>query len=99
MSAPTLRNTVPGLTADQLLAAPGTVVVDLRSPGEFAADHVPGAINAPLFGDVERALIGTLYKRVSPEAAFAEARVRVERRIDELVGLPKRAPGTLPMRR
>ena len=38
----------------------------MRSPSEFAEDHVPGAINCPVLDDAERALIGTLYKQVSP---------------------------------
>ena len=40
-------------------------VIDVRSPSEFAEDHVPGAINCPVLDDAERAAIGTLYKQVS----------------------------------
>jgi tRNA 2-selenouridine synthase len=49
------------------LAAHGfDTVIDVRSPSEFAEDHVPGAINLPVLDDAERARIGTLYKQVSP---------------------------------
>jgi len=41
-------------------------VIDVRSPSEFAEDHVPGAINCPVLDDAERAAIGTLYQQVSP---------------------------------
>lgn len=41
-------------------------VFDARSPGEFAADRIPGAINLPVLSDAERARVGTLYKQVSP---------------------------------
>ncbi len=41
-------------------------VIDVRSPSEFAQDHVPGAINCPVLDDAERAAIGTMYKQVSP---------------------------------
>jgi len=41
-------------------------VIDVRSPSEFAEDHVPGAVNCPVLDDAERAMIGTLYKQVSP---------------------------------
>jgi tRNA 2-selenouridine synthase len=41
-------------------------VIDVRSPSEFAEDHVPGAINCPVLDDSERAAIGTLYRQVSP---------------------------------
>lgn len=37
------------------------LVIDVRSPGEFAEDHVPGAVNLPVLSDAERAEIGTAY--------------------------------------
>jgi len=40
-------------------------VIDARTPAEFALDHVPGAISAPVLYDAERAEVGTLYKQVS----------------------------------
>jgi tRNA 2-selenouridine synthase len=44
-------------------------VVDVRSPAEFALDHVPGAINCPVLDDEERARVGTLYAQESPFGA------------------------------
>lgn len=41
-------------------------VIDVRSPAEFAEDHVPGAICLPMLDDEERARVGYLYKQVSP---------------------------------
>jgi tRNA 2-selenouridine synthase len=41
-------------------------IIDARTPSEFAEDHVPGAISAPVLYDAERAEVGTLYKQVSP---------------------------------
>ena len=41
-------------------------VIDVRSPAEFALDHVPEAVNCPVLDDDQRAQIGTLYKQVSP---------------------------------
>jgi tRNA 2-selenouridine synthase len=41
-------------------------VVDARTPSEYALDHVPGAVSAPVLDDAERAEVGTLYKEVSP---------------------------------
>lgn len=46
--------------------------IDVRSPGEYASGHIPGAVNLPLFTDAERARVGTLYKQTSPEAAMKE---------------------------
>jgi tRNA 2-selenouridine synthase len=40
-------------------------IIDVRSPGEFAEDHIPGAINLPVLSDAERERVGTLYKQVS----------------------------------
>jgi len=40
-------------------------VIDVRSPAEFADDHVPGAINLPVLDNDERARVGTLYVQES----------------------------------
>jgi len=37
-------------------------VIDVRSPGEFIAGHIPGAVNIPLFDDSEREAVGIRYK-------------------------------------
>lgn len=41
-------------------------IVDARSEGEYAEDHLPGAINWPSLNDQQRHEVGTLYKQVSP---------------------------------
>ncbi len=41
-------------------------IIDVRTPSEFAEDHIPGAINCPVLSDEERITVGTLYKQVSP---------------------------------
>ncbi len=41
-------------------------VIDVRSPAEYAEDHIPGAINLPVLDDAERARIGTIYTQESP---------------------------------
>ncbi|MDZ4748776.1 MAG: tRNA 2-selenouridine(34) synthase MnmH [Saprospiraceae bacterium] len=47
-------------------------IIDVRSPGEYTAGHIPGATSIPLFTDEERASIGTIYTQISPEEAFTE---------------------------
>lgn len=47
-------------------------VIDVRSPGEFARGHIPGAHSRPLFTDEERAIVGTLYKQQGRDAAVLE---------------------------
>lgn len=41
-------------------------VIDVRSPSEYALDHIPGAVNCPVLDDDERARVGTLYAQKSP---------------------------------
>ena len=40
-------------------AEEGAVLLDVRSPGEFAQGHLPGAHSLPMFSDEERAAVGT----------------------------------------
>lgn len=84
---------LPSASIEQVLGARAPIVVDLRSPGEFAEDHLPGARSLPLFDDLERALIGTLYKQHSPEAAFSEGLKLAQGRIAELVAAIAAAAG------
>jgi rhodanese-related sulfurtransferase len=39
---------VPAAKAHQLVKDDGALLVDVRSPGEFAGGHIPGALNVPL---------------------------------------------------
>lgn len=41
-------------------------IIDVRSPAEFADDHIPGSINCPVLDDDQRIEVGTLYKQSSP---------------------------------
>lgn len=45
------------------------MIIDVRSPAEFADDHLPGAVNLPVLDNDQRAEIGTMYKQISPFAA------------------------------
>ena len=59
------------------------LVIDVRSPAEFALDHIPGAVNFPVLSNDERAQIGTLYKQVSPFAAKKLGAALVSKNIAE----------------
>ena len=48
----------------------GNLLIDVRSPSEYAHAHIPGAINIPLFSDEERKKVGTAYKQESRENAI-----------------------------
>ncbi len=43
-------------------------IVDVRSPSEYAEDHIPGATNCPVLDDAERVRVGTLYQQSPFEA-------------------------------
>ena len=46
------------------------LIIDVRSPGEYAHAHIPSAFSLTLFTDEERAAIGTTYKQESRAAAI-----------------------------
>jgi tRNA 2-selenouridine synthase len=47
-------------------------VIDVRSPLEYSAGHIPGAVNIPLFDDEERVIVGTKYKKEGRIPAIIE---------------------------
>lgn len=52
-------------SADAASLARFDLVIDVRSPAEFAEDHVPGAVNLPVLSNAERAEVGTIYVQES----------------------------------
>ena len=75
------------------------MVIDVRSPSEFADDHIPGAVNLPAMSDEERAVVGTLYKQTSAfEARKTGAAImsrNIARHIDTV--LQDKPPGFRPL--
>lgn len=55
---------------DFLAARANRVLLDVRSPAEFAQGHIPAALSFPLFNDEERARVGTFYKQKGKDAAL-----------------------------
>jgi tRNA 2-selenouridine synthase len=61
-------------------------LIDVRSPAEFAEDHVPGAINLPVLSNAERAEVGTIYvqqsrflaRRIGAAKVFRNAAAHIE---------------------
>jgi tRNA 2-selenouridine synthase len=58
-------------------------VIDVRSPAEYAIDHIPGAINCPVLDNEERHIVGSLYVQVSAFEARKVGAAMVARRIAE----------------
>lgn len=69
---------------DFLGRARSTPVLDVRTPAEFSAGHIPGAVNVPLFSNDERAEIGTIYKHEGREPAVRTGLDRVAPKLTEL---------------
>jgi len=74
------------ITVDALAAYPDRV--DVRTPSEFADDHVPGAENRPVLDDAERARIGTMYAKESSFAAKRTGAALVARNIAAMLEGP-----------
>ncbi|MER1966389.1 tRNA 2-selenouridine(34) synthase MnmH [Castellaniella sp. GW247-6E4] len=56
-------------------------IIDVRTPAEYEADHIPGAINAPVLDNDERVRVGTLYTQESPFKATRLGAALVARNI------------------
>jgi tRNA 2-selenouridine synthase len=56
-------------------------IIDVRSPAEFALDHIPGAINLPVLDDAQRAEVGTEYVQGSKFLARRTGAAMVARNI------------------
>ncbi len=54
---------------DKIKSGKTVIFIDVRTPKEYEEDHIPNAVNIPLFSNEEHAEIGTLYKQMSPTEA------------------------------
>ena len=69
----------PGRGLDQF-----DMIIDVRSPGEFEIDHIPGAINLPVLNNEERSKVGELYS-ADPTSARGIGAAIISRSISEIV--------------
>ena len=60
-------------------------VIDVRTPGEFAEDHVPRAQNRPVLSNEERAEVGTLHAQASGFEAKKVGAALISRNIAGIV--------------
>lgn len=58
-------------------------IIDARSPGEYALDHLPGAVNFPVLDDEQRIQIGTIYKQIGAFEAKKLGAALVSRNIGQ----------------
>lgn len=58
-------------------------IIDVRTPAEFALDHIPGAINCPVLSNEQRIIVGTIYKQQSAFEANKVGAAMIARSIAE----------------
>lgn len=77
----------------------GALLIDVRSPSEYAEATIPGALNVPLFDDAERAEIGTIYKNVGKLPARRRGVELVAPKLPTLIDTvaAARRPGSPPV--
>jgi tRNA 2-selenouridine synthase len=71
--------------------------VDVRTPLEYAEDHIPGAINIPLISNEERKEIGTIYKQTGSFAARIRGLELTAPRIPDMVAAVGHAAAGRPI--
>jgi tRNA 2-selenouridine synthase len=47
---------------------PYDLIIDARTPAEYAEDHIPGALSCPVVSNDQHAIVGTLYAKDPHEA-------------------------------
>ena len=73
------------ITAAQLNNLRRPLIVDVRSPGEHAAENIVGAINLPLLSNEERATVGTIYAQQGELVARRQALGIIAPKIPEII--------------
>ncbi len=73
------------LEAEDLYGLRNPLIIDVRSPSEFAAERIPEAINIPLLSDAERVQIGTVYKCEGDLIARRQALSIIAPKIPEII--------------
>lgn len=60
------------------------LIIDVRTPGEYNSETIPGAINIPIFTDEEREVIGTTYVQESIDKAKQLGVEAVSRKLPDI---------------
>lgn len=73
------------LAAEDLDGLRNPLIIDVRSPSEFAAERIPEAINIPLLSDAERDWVGKIYKTEGDLIARRQALTVIAPKIPEII--------------
>ncbi len=72
------------ITYGELLEKKSYVLIDVRTPKEYIESTIPGAINIPVLLDEERVMVGTAYKKESPEKAKQMGVEAISKRLGDI---------------
>ncbi|MDR3563550.1 MAG: tRNA 2-selenouridine(34) synthase MnmH [Negativicutes bacterium] len=73
------------ISLEDALKLDNPIYIDMRSPAEYENGRIPGAINVPLFDDLERSQVGTIYKIEGPDEAKKLGLTLVSGKLPEIV--------------
>ena len=79
-----LKGGFTALSVEEALAE-RMLLLDVRTAEEFSKGSIPGARSFPLFDDLERAEIGTIYKQVGRDAAVLKGLEFFEPRLQQFL--------------
>ena len=79
------------LTIEEILDTPqepARPVIDVRSPAEYAQDHLPGAVNHPVLSNEQRELVGTINRQLGSFEANVRGAALVSANIAKMLEEP-----------
>lgn len=71
----------------------GALIIDVRTPAEFAEATIPGAVNVPIFSNEERVHVGTVYKEQGSRTARRLGVELVSPKIPQIIAAVEEARG------
>ena len=84
-SAEDFLNGSIGLFSAEEALSDGIILVDVRTAEEFAKGSIPEALSRPLFDNMERVEIGTIYKQIGRDAAVDKGLKIIEPRLQQFL--------------
>lgn len=85
------------IAIEEALAMTKANFVDVRSPGEFALDTIPGAVNVPLLDDEERHRVGLVFAERGPQEARQVGLSLVAPKLPQMVSRLRELKGEGPL--